>query len=60
MVLDKAIEMSITYTRKHSADMSYEELDAHRIGIEAMKRLKWTRECPFQSPYELLLSETEK
>jgi hypothetical protein len=29
------------------------------LGIEALERIKWTRECPQQSPYEPLPSEGE-
>ena len=60
MTPDKAIELNehILITKPHHITPDYEE--AINLGIEALKRLKWTRECPTQSPYELLPGEAEE
>ena len=59
MKLEKAINVSRDYTLKHSADMSTDELDAHRLGILALKRIDTQRIGLHESEIQLLPGETK-
>ena len=58
MTLDQAIDC-LNEEAQHVVGMDTEyRRNALALAMHALARLRWTRECPSQSPHELLPGET--
>lgn len=59
MRLVKAIQIKENYLKLHSRELYKEVIEADRLGIEALKRLKALREHLFSARHPLLPGETK-
>ena len=60
MRIDKAIEILECRARDFRPSCDPDERDANKLGIEALKKLKFIREYPWIGFDTLLLGETEE
>ena len=60
MKLDKGIEALGLLVRQNERYLDNDEIDAIKLGIEALKRVKAIREGPDIPEWELLPGETEE
>lgn len=60
MKLEKAIERLEQHTRYLESLNAFEQVEAHQLGIEAIKRVAFLRERRGYPIYELLPGETEE